>query len=101
MGPIGGLPLSPRLTGAALGGGEGPELTSIFFNERKGSSEVRLPVEVLKFPTGGCSWKGIACGSIIAKPLAPRFFPSIFFNVAVIKTIWTSALKTQASGRQL
>lgn len=63
------------------------ELTYIFLNECKGKTELRLPVDVLKYCTGGLSWKGIVCGGIIAKCLAPA--TSLHFtSTAVIRMVW-------------
>ena len=70
------------------------------FNESKGKTELRLPGEVLKFSTRGFSWKGIVCGSIIARSLAPQVPPQ-HFCVTVIKIIQKFALKMPASGHQL
>lgn len=75
---IGGFPLNSWITGVTRGGREGGRADIHIFNESKGKTELRLPVEVLKFSTRGFSWKGIVCGSIIARSLAPtRFLPSI------------------------
>lgn len=46
-------------------------MTDIFLNERKEKTELGFPVEVEKFYTKGSSWRGVVCGSIIAKCRPP------------------------------